>query len=102
MNKIYFDPIEKAKMLIACAEKQKSILQGKGISIDVVSLHEACKRLEEAGNKQASVESELKILREDAHQKLAVLKTLYTELKTPIKQNFSPEAWSIFGLPDKK
>jgi hypothetical protein len=33
---------------------------------------------------------------------LAVLKTLYTELKTPIKQNFSPEAWSIFGLPDKK
>ena len=41
MNKIYSDPIEKAKMLIACAEKQKSILQGKGISIDVVSLHEA-------------------------------------------------------------
>lgn len=102
VNKIYSDPIEKAKMLIACVEKQKNILQGKGILIDIFSLQEACERLEEAGNKQALVESELKILREDAHLKLNVLKTLYTEFKTPIKQNFSPETWSIFGLPDKK
>ena len=78
MNKIYSDPIERAKMFIACAEKQKTILQGKGISIDIFSLQEACERLEEAGNKQTLVESELKILHEDAHLKLNVLKTLYT------------------------
>ncbi|MBE6303280.1 MAG: hypothetical protein E7089_05030 [Bacteroidales bacterium] len=102
MNKIYSDPIEKAKMLIACVEKQKNILQGKGVSIDVDALSKACELLEEAGEKQAAVESELKVLREDAHRKLDVLKALYTEFKTPIKQNFSPEVWSVFGLPDKK
>ncbi len=102
MNKIYSDPIEKTRMLIEGVKKQENILRGKGISTDVANLAEACKLLEEAGRKQEAVEDELKSVREDAHKKLEILKALYTEFKSPIKQNFPPETWGVFGLPDKK
>lgn len=102
MNKIYSDPIEKAKMFVECVKKQEQILRGKGISIDVESLTKAYNLLEECGRKQEAVEAELKGVREEAHKKLEALKALYAEYKTPIKQNFSPEAWATFGLPDKK
>lgn len=102
MNKIYSDPIEKAKMFVESVKKQEHILRGKGITIDVETLTNAYSLLEECGRKQEAVEAELKGVREEAHNKLEVLKALYTEYKTPIKQNFPLEAWVTFGLPDKK
>ena len=102
MNKIYSDPIERTKTLMAGVKKQENILLAKGISTDVAALDEACKLLEEAGRKQEAVEVELRSVREDAHKKLEILKGLYADFKTPIKQCFPPETWGGFGLPDKK
>lgn len=102
MNKIYLDPINKTEMLVSGIKKQESQLKNKGIETDTQELIEICRQMEEAGRKQESIENELKAVREDAHKKLEKLKETYTKFKTPIKQNFAPEIWNIFGIPDKK
>ena len=102
MNKIYLEPINKSQLFMDGIKKQENLLKSKGITIDANKLSEACRLLKEAGEKQETIEKELKMAREEAHKKLELLKTLYAEYKTPIKQNFAPESWNVFGIPDKK
>lgn len=102
MNKIYLEPVNKARDLIDGVKKQSDLLAKKGISIDVDLLSKMCRDLEDAGSAQDKIEAELKVARENAHRCLELLKTAYNSSKAPIKQNFAPETWQSFGLADKK
>lgn len=102
MNKIYLEPIAKAQSLVAGVKAQADVLQKKGIAVDVAKLQELCVALEEAGAAQDAAEEKLKEARTAAHNCLEALKGLYSESKTPIKQNFPPETWLSFGVVDKK
>ena len=102
MNKIYSDPITKAEALVSGVKKQSELLAKNGIVIDVEKLSAACSVMEKAGAAQEAAESKLKEARDAAHAALEELKNLFVASKTPIKQNFPPEAWLSFGLQDKK
>lgn len=102
MNKIYFDQIEKAKSLVEGVQKQKDVLQQKGITVEVSKLTALQQALVESSKKQEEAEQNLKKLRDEAHSCLETLKNAYNELKTPIKNNFPMEQWNSFGIPDKR
>lgn len=102
MNKIYSEPVSKARSLVEGIKKQGESLAKKGIVADAGKLLALCEELEEAGRNQDAAEAQLKVARDIAHAKLNSLKELYAELKNPIKQNFAPETWYSFGIPDKK
>lgn len=102
MNKIYSEPVVKAMTLVEGVKKQADLLQKKGITVDVDKLQELCRELEQAGKAQDEAEAKLKDARLCAHGCLEALKELYTASKMPIKQNFPPETWSVFGVLDKK
>ena len=102
MNKIYLEPISKAKNFIDGVRKQKDLLAKKGIDVDVEKLESLCCSLEENGRLQDEAEKNLKQAREKAHVDLNALKEFYSLSKTPIKQAFPPETWFSFGLVDKK
>lgn len=102
MNKIYLEPVSKARVFIDGVLKQQDVLAKKGISIHVEELLSACRELEEAGHNQDEAEMRLRAARDKAHKALDRLKELYNMAKTPIKKTFTQEQWSAFGLTDKK
>lgn len=102
MNKIYLEPITKAENLMDGVKSQQDKLAKSGVIIDVQHIDMLCRSLEEAGRLQDEAEAALKVQREKAHACLDRLKEAYIEAKTPIKQNFPPESWALFGLMDKK
>ncbi len=102
MNKIYSEPIAKAESLAKGIKQQADVLAKKGIVVDADKLLDACRALEAAGSAQDAAEAKLKDARERAHNGLEALKELLIVSKTPIKQNFPPDVWFLFGLQDKK
>lgn len=102
MNKIYSEPVSKAQLLITGVKEQAMFLEKKGIVVDVEKLQQLCVALEEVGIAQEAAEENLKTIRAKAHSCLDELKECYAVAKSPIKQNFSPETWLSFGVPDKK
>lgn len=102
MNKIYLEPIKKAESLVEGVKSHADVLGKKGIFIDVDRLQQICRNMEQAGALQDEAEAKLKEARAVAHSSLEELKEFYTEAKTLIKQNYPPEAWLSFGVPDKK
>lgn len=102
MNKIYLEPVEKAKSLIEGVNKQSDLLAKHGICIDVERLNRLCDALYEAGLRQEEAEMGLKEARDAAHKLLDELKDFYAASKLPIKQNFPQYGWIAFGVVDKK
>lgn len=102
MNKIYSEPIAKAREFAEGVKKASDVLLKKGVQVDTARLEELCNELEKAGLYQDEVESKLKEARSVAHSHLVELKELYAVSKEPVKQNFPQQCWLSFGLTDKK
>ena len=102
MNKIYLEPMQKAESVIKGFKAQAEVLAKKGIVADFDRLQQLCSALADAGAAQDEAETRLKEARATAHDCLTALKEYYTEIKTPVKQEFPPEVWLSFGILDKK
>ncbi|MBQ8256451.1 MAG: hypothetical protein IJY98_00835 [Bacteroidaceae bacterium] len=102
MNKIYLEPMQKAGSLIKGFKAQADVLSKNGIAADVEKLQLLCNELAAAGAAQDDAEAKLKEARAVAHNCLTALKECYTAMKSPVKQQFPPEAWLSFGIMDKK
>jgi len=102
MNKIYSDQIAKVNALVAGIDKNAGQLKVKGVVCDTKQLNEVKRNLQELAEKQVVAESELRRVRDAAHNQLSTLKQLYDIAKLPIKNNFPMEQWAAFGIPDKR
>jgi len=103
MNKIYSDPIEKARLLIEGLKKNRSYLQTKGYDLSVIErLEKACEEMTREGEAVAAEEEALSKHRAQCHHILSRLKTDLLAGKGAIKQMFDQEQWNQYGVPDKR
>ena len=103
MNRIYSDPIEKAKMLVEGLKKNRSYLATKGYDLSVIErLEKYIVEMSREGEAVAAEEEALSKHRNQCHIILNNLKADLSAGKNGIKQLFDQEQWSQYGVADRR
>lgn len=104
MNKIYNDPIERARTISEGISKNASELKSRGFNPESSAddLIELSDKLQKASDKYDDMFEAISKQREECHTLLERLKNTINFTKSEIKSRYTLEQWSRFGLVDKR
>lgn len=103
MSKTFENKANKAKTLAVSMKQHLNELSAKGVKQDVLdSLIITCDQAIEMDQEIDRIRMETSVKLKEANAVLCNAMDKYNELRSIIKNNYSQEQWSNFGLMDKR